>query len=314
MPKRKDRLTFVLKFVFSFSVIALILIFKTSIKDIINTLKELNLFLLALSFSLHAIGLFISAVRWQILIHAQDDSVPLGFLVKSYLVGSFFNLFLPTRIGGDIVRIWDGSRYSKSLLKSSAIILVERFSGILVLFTFAFTASILRIDMAKKIPVIWISLALGFLGLCIIAAFFTPITGRLLGKIPNKGILKKVLRITSDFRQTILFYKKKKMALFKVLIWAFLLQVNVVIHYFLIGKALHLNIGLLDYFMFIPIVHFILLIPITINGLGLREGSYIEIFTFYGILPEAAFCFSIIDLGFMLIIGIIGGIIYVLRK
>lgn len=314
MPKRKYGLTFVLKFVFSFSVIALILIFKTSIKDIINTLKELNLFLLVLSFSLHAIGLFISAVRWQILIHAQDDSVPLGFLAKSYLVGSFFNLFLPTRIGGDIVRIWDGSRYSKSLLKSSATILVERFSGILVLFTFAFTASILRIDMAKKIPVIWISLALGFLGLCIIAAFFTPIAGRLLGKIPNKGILKKVLQIISDFRQTILFYKKKKTALFKVLIWAFLLQVNVVIHYFLIGKALHLNIDLLDYFIFIPIVHFILLIPITINGLGLREGSYIEIFTFYGILPEAAFCFSIIDLGFMLIIGIIGGIIYVLRK
>jgi len=168
--------------------------------------------------------------------------------------------------------------------------------------------------MAKKIPVIWISLALGFLGLCLITAFFTPVAGRLLSKIPNKGILKKVLQIISDFRQTILFYKKKKMALFKVLIWAFLLQVNVVIHYFLIGKALHLNIDLLDYFIFIPIVHFILLIPITINGLGLREGSYIEIFTFYGILPEAAFCFSIIDLGFMLIIGIIGGIIYVLRK
>jgi len=93
MPKRKNRLIFILKFVFSFTVIALILIFKTSIKDIINTLKELNMVLLVLSFSLHAIGLFISAVRWQILIHAQDESVPLGFLVKSYLVGSFFNLF-----------------------------------------------------------------------------------------------------------------------------------------------------------------------------------------------------------------------------
>jgi len=314
MPKRKGLLTFTLKFIFSFTVIALIIIFKTSIKDIINTFKDLNLFLLVLSFSLHSIGLFISAVRWQILIHAQGDSVPLGFLVKSYLVGSFFNLFLPTRIGGDIVRIWDGSRYSQSLLKSSAIILVERFSGILVLFTFAFTASLVRIDMAQKIPVIWISLLLGILGLSLIAGFFTPIAGRFLDKIPDKGVFKKVSQKISDFRKTILFYKKKKIALLKVLIWAFLLQINVIFHYFLIGKALHLNIDLIDYLIFIPVVHLILLIPITINGLGLREGSYIEIFTFYGILPEAAFCFSIIDLGFMLIIGIIGGIIYTLRK
>jgi hypothetical protein len=47
-------------------------------------------------------------------------------------VGTFFNNFLPSRFGGDIVRIWDGSRYSHSLVKSSAIVLVERLTGIIV--------------------------------------------------------------------------------------------------------------------------------------------------------------------------------------
>jgi len=56
------------------------------------------------------------------------------------------------------------------------------------------------------------------------------------------------------------------------------------------------------------------LIPITINGLGLREGAYIEIFEFYGIAPESAFSFALIDVAFMLIIGVIGAIIYVTRK
>jgi len=314
MHRRKNFLVFILKFVFSFSIIALILIFKTSFKDIIDVLKGTSLFWLIISFSLHSLGLLISGIRWQILIRAQGDSVPLGFLVKSYLVGSFFNLFLPTRIGGDIVRIWDGSRYSKSILKSSAIVLVERLSGILVLFLFAFGASLFRLDMAREIPVIWVSMILGLLGLSVIIGFLTPLTNQIIKILPNKRLLKKFKQKILDFRKTIIFYKERRKALYKALFWSFLLQVNVIIHYFLIGKALNLNIQILDYFIFIPIVHLILLIPITINGLGLREGSYIEIFKFYGILPETAFSFAIIDLAFMLIIGTIGGMIYIFRK
>jgi len=70
----------------------------------------------------------------------------------------------------------------------------------------------------------------------------------------------------------------------------------------------------LDYFIFIPIVHLILLIPFTINGLGLREGTYMEIFKYYGISSAAAVSFSWIDLAFMLVVGIAGGIIYIFRK
>jgi uncharacterized membrane protein YbhN (UPF0104 family) len=93
-----------------------------------------------------------------------------------------------------------------------------------------------------------------------------------------------------------------------------LLQLNVILYYFLIGLALHLNIQFIDYFIFIPIVLVIQIIPITINGLGLREGSYIEIFKFYGISPQAAVSFSLVDVGFNLVLGLIGGIIYVSRK
>jgi len=115
MGKKKNFLLFALKFIVSFALIAYILIYRTSIKDILEAISGANLFWIVISFSLHALGLLISAYRWQILIRAQGDSVPLGFLAKSYLVSSFFNNFLPTRIGGDVVRIWDGSRYSRSL-------------------------------------------------------------------------------------------------------------------------------------------------------------------------------------------------------
>lgn len=314
MPKKKDFLVFTLKFVFSASVLAYILISQTSLKDIFVTIKEADHLLLAISFSLHAFGLVISAIRWQILIKAQDDWVPIGFLTKSYLVGSFFNLFLPTRIGGDVVRIWDGSRYSKSLIISSAIVLVERLSGVVVLFLFAFCASLLRLDMAQRFPVIWVALILSLCGLGLLALFLTPLSDFVLGKLPEKKPLSTVIQKIRQFRETVLLYRKRKGALGKAFFWAALLQINVIVHYYLIGEALDLDIALLDYFIFIPIVHLILLIPITINGLGLREGAYLEIFRYYGISSAAAISFSWIDLAFMLIVGLSGGIIYVFRK
>jgi len=314
MAKKKDFLIFALKFIFSFSIIAYLLIKAAPVKDILQTLSGVSFFWLMISFSLHSLGLLISSYRWQILIKAQGDHVPLGFLAKSYLVSSFFNNFLPTRIGGDIVRIWDGSRYSRSLLKSSATVLVERFTGIIILLVFALAASLIRLDMAQKIPVIWISLLFGLLGLILVALFFSPFFAKVVEKIPEKGILRRIKPKIFAFREAILIYKDKKSYFFKALFWAFLLQINVIVHYFLIGKALHLKIQLIDYFVFIPIVHLVLIIPITISGFGLREGIYIEIFKFYGISAPTAFSFSFIDVIFQLVVGLVGAYIYVTRK
>lgn len=315
MPKKNDLRILALKLIFSFSIIAFILLKKVQIKDIPLALKDIDIFWLVLSFSLHALGLFISAYRWQILIRAQGDSVPLGFLAKSYLVCNFFNLFLPTRFGGDVVRIWDGSRYSESLLKSSAIVIVERFTGVIILFAFAFIVSLSRLDMARSLPVIWISLLVGFIGLFLVSLFLTPFAQFFLGKIPERGLLQKIKSKILEFRRVILVYKNKKGALFRALFWAFLLQVNVILHYYLAGKAFHLAIPLLDYFIFIPIILLILTIPVTISGLGLREALFIQIFATYGIAEHVSFSFSVVaDFGFTLIIGIIGGIVFINRK
>jgi len=314
MPDRKKTYLFILKLVFSLSIIVYLLTRKAPIPKIIQDLSGVDLFWLVVAFSLHAFGLFASAYRWQILAQAQGDEVPLGYLAKSYLVGTFFNNFLPSRFGGDIVRIWDGSRYSRSLVKSSAIVLVERLTGIIVLFIFALVMSLFRLNMALRIPVIRISLLLGLLGLTTIAAFFLPVTKHLLIKLPEGGIAGKTKHKIIAFRDTILAYRAQKGPFLKATFWAFLLQLNVIVYYFLIGKSLHLNIVFTDYFIFIPLVLLIQAIPISINGLGLREGSYMEIFRYYGIPAHAAFAFSIVDVAFVLILGIAGGIIYITRK
>ena len=309
----KKTLSLLLKLAFSLAVLAFVFS-KTPLRDIGRSLGGAAWPWLLPAFSLFALGLLISAYRWQILAGAQGDAVPLGFLVRSYLVGVFFNNFLPTRFGGDIVRIWDGSKYSKSLVKSSAAVLVERSTGILVLFLFALGASLFRLDMARRVPVIWIALLFGLGGLAAAVLFFLPVCGRWLERIPERKIIGPVKHKILALRATILSFKDKRAAFFKAMGWALLLQVNVLVHYFLIGKALHLSIGLLDYFVFIPLVLLIQILPVSINGLGVRELSYIEIFRFYGIPAGTAVAFSAVEIGLGLIVGIIGGAIYVGRK
>lgn len=303
-----------LRLLVSLSILAFILIKQTSFGEIGQVLRTVDAGWLALAFSLHAFGLFASAYRWQILARAQGDEIPLGFLAKSYLVGQFFNNFLPTNFGGDVVRIWDGSRYSRSLVKSSAIVLVERFTGIMVLFLMASAGSLFRLEMARDVPVILAALVLGLLGFVSVALFLTGFAARSLAALPLRGFPGRLRDKLLVFRETILHYRTQKGPFARATLWAFLLQLNVVVYYFLIGRALHLKIHFVDYFVFIPLVLIIQTVPITISGLGLREESYIEIFRYYGIAAQTAVSFSLIGVAFNLVIGLMGGIIYVTRR
>lgn len=311
---RKKRIAFFLKLAFSLALLGFLLIFKASPGDILQVLGGVDIVLLCFAFSLHAVGLLISAYRWQILAGAQGDEIPFGILVKSYLVALFFNNFLPSSYGGDVIRVWDGSRYSQSLAKSSAVVIVERLTGIAVLFLFAFLASLLRLDMAAEIPVVWVSLVLGLCGLAAVGVFFLPVAERAAAGLAGRLFPAKIKTGIGEFRRAVLHYKTQRRLFLKALVWAFALQVNVVVFFYLIGRAFHLDIAFLDYFIFIPIVHLIQIIPITINGLGLREGSYIQIFAFYGISPQTAFSFSIVDFGSRLLLSLAGGVLFAIRK
>ena len=314
MAKRRT-LSFLLKL--AFSAAALVVFFlasKVSFRDIGRTLAGVAWGWLAVAFSLLVLGLVLSAYRWRILVRAQGDDAPLGFLIKSYLVGTFFNNFLPTRFGGDVVRIWDGSKHSRSLVRSSAVVLVERATGIVVLLLFALIASLFRLDMARRVPVVWAALALGVAGLAAAAMFFLPAAGRLLARLPEVGFIGRAKHKIIAFREAILRYREARGAFARAGVLAVLLQLNVIVYYVLIGKALGLNIGLLDYFIFIPIVHLVQLLPVTINGAGLREGAYVQIFHFYGLPPEAAWSFSIIEVALGLVVGLVGGAVYLARK
>ncbi|MGQ9698583.1 MAG: lysylphosphatidylglycerol synthase transmembrane domain-containing protein, partial [Armatimonadota bacterium] len=92
------------------ALLVLFVVTRVDVRDVMSAAAGARGWLVLLAGSLHLVGYLVSAVRWKILLAALGADVPLGTLVSSYLVGSFFNSFLPTTVGGDVVRIWDTSR------------------------------------------------------------------------------------------------------------------------------------------------------------------------------------------------------------
>ncbi len=304
---------FLIKLTVSILLFSYIILYKVDLTEFFSIIKKTNLFYLFLAFLLFFVGIYLSVLRWNIMFGFDDETSPgIKTLFSSYMVANFFNLFLPTRFGGDIVRISDTRESTGSTVKSTGIVIAERLNGILVLFLFALFSSVLYLIEGVRNQFLLFVLGVSCLGILSIAFSFSEFPLVIVSKI---GFLPEKLKLrVVDFTKTINRYKKDKKLFFRITFYSFLLQLNVIIHYYFIGKALDLRLSFLSYFTFIPMLLVVLSIPISVNGLGLREGSLILMFKSFSIQPEFAFSFAMLDLFLMVILGLTGGVVFVLRK
>ncbi|MCP5063718.1 MAG: flippase-like domain-containing protein, partial [Ignavibacteriae bacterium] len=120
--------------------------------DIFESFKSSDKLKLILAFSLHAVGLTVSAIRWKVLLNAQGVQSKIGFLIKSYMVATFFNHFMPSTVGGDSVRAYDSWRLGENKTKALAVVMVDRFMGLLTLLVFVIIATFFTEKITSKIP------------------------------------------------------------------------------------------------------------------------------------------------------------------
>ena len=313
--KNKKAILLVTRIVISASLIAFLI--KTQIKafsDIIEILKSSDKVLLLLSFSTHALGTYITAFRWKALLNTQKVKLSTSTLSATVLVGSFFNNFLPTSIGGDVFRTYDVSKKAKIPLGTSAsVILVERFSGVVSAAIYAVVALFLGFTTIGHRSVI-IPIVIFFVVTVILAILIiNPYLFRL-GKISGKfKFMRKLTEKLSNVYNTLASFKKYKVVLIEVLIFSFLLQFTVILNWYLAAMALGINLTLTSFIFIVPVVAVIAMIPISIGGIGLRENSLAFIMVAMGVNNEKAALCSLIILFMLIIMGGVGGIIYIIR-
>ena len=355
MGSNKRFLSISLKLVVSVSLLIYVLA-KVDITLIWSSIRKASLVWLAFALSLHFVGLFLSACRWRLLLNAQGIDASLRALSSSYMVGFFFNTFLPTTVGGDITRAYDVSRRGHLMggksptrnrapreartEKSIAVIIVERSGGVASLLFLAIVASLFGGSIFARLPSFWLTFCLLLFLLCFAIAVLNPSVSGWLGRIfkippsppeairsrpvpspPYSKIQRKVSAGVSHFGSRVLaileaisVYKSKRKSFFMALAFSLGLQINTVIHCYLIARGLGIDVPVVYFFMIVPLVILVLLLPISINGIGVRENAYGFFLGQLGVGMTVSIALAWISFALVLIFAVAGGIIYILRK
>lgn len=302
------------KLVVSCGLIALVLR-GTDVGEVLGAIGRADMRLVLLSLCLFFVGYGITAGRWRTLLGTQRVEASLAVLIRSFMVAVFFNNLLPSTIGGDAIRVYDSWRLGCGKAEAVVVIFMDRFMGLLSLVLFASAGLALLPELPVDVPLAQAAALLGVGGVAVILWFMfspppTPPSGQG-GPFVAVPFVERTLR---RLREAVDSFRGKRGALGRALALSLLLQVNVVVAYYLMARSLDLPVPFLDYFLIIPAALLILMAPVSINGIGLREGAFVFFLGLYGVGKAEAVAFAWIAYGVLLVQGLLGGIVYAFRR
>jgi len=274
---------------------------------IADTLAQTNLLIFSLAVGFFLFNIIIASFRLNLLFVGEGISMPPGKIIQLSFIGFFFNNFMPTAVGGDIVKAYYVHKETGKTAKSFISVFMDRFIGLfsfVCLGAFALLLSWKTIDGELKNIVLIFALG-GIAGFFIILnthvakvmlSFFSKL------KLWNLGErLSRVYRAVHE-------YRNKKNVILKVMGISLITQsIYFSIIYFL-SVSIAANVPLKTVFLIMPVVSVVSMLP-SLGGLGLREGAMVALFGPV-IGAEAAFSISILLLVTLLIASLIGGFIY----
>jgi len=313
--KHKKKIFTIFRIVVSVGLVAYLI--KSQFKDfktILDMIKTVNIPLLLAAASIHIFGVWISAVRWQLILKTQGIRISQGYLSSSFLIGSFFNNVLPTSVGGDIFRSLDIANKAKiSVGKSASVLVIDRFAGVVSAALYAVIALFLGFTSIGTTSYV-IPIAI-FFAICIILGFLilNPSILRLNKIVRKIKFLSKIREKLIEVYHTFLSFKKYKLALFEALLCSIALHFGVICNYYLAARSLGINLSLASFIFIVPVVATIVMLPIAIGGTGLRENALVFFMVALGAQNEKAAMTSLVLFAMLLVLGIIGGIIYAVR-
>jgi len=268
--------------------------------------------LLLLSFAVFVSRNIFGALRNKVLLAYKSFDFSLAALVRLYFIGFFFNLFLPTVVGGDIARGYYLYTYSGGKEETISSILVERALGILAMMFL----SVVSIALAEAVGLnvvadrtIKVIFCLFGAGLVLSLLFFCERTERVLERALPERLTRK-FRSPMNVVLHVIKYNKAPSVLLYAFVLSLLFQFLSIVSTYLISSALGSSMDFLYFLMLLPVIWLISMVPISINGLGLREGSFVFLFGAAGMQKETAMTISVIWLAQTILLGVMGGIAF----
>jgi uncharacterized protein (TIRG00374 family) len=245
------------------------------------------------------------AWRWIDLLAALSHGTrpPFPTVLRIFFVSTFVGTFLPS-VGGDVYRAYSLSRHDVRLAESAASVLMDRVLGVLSIVLLGAAAAAAAPALARH-PAVAAALGLAATG-CLLAAatIFSDRAAaavhRAAGLLPHATLERLSRKMTDAVRR----YARHRGTLLRVLGASVAVQVIRVLQAYCLGRAVGLALPLSVYLVFIPIILLVMLLPVTINGLGTSQVAFDWLFT-----PLAADAAAVVALSLLFVaLGIVGNL------
>ena len=293
----------------------LLLIFLFSRVDratLLGVIKGADMPLLFLGLVIFFFNYLFCFLRWAMLLKVVDIRLPLGRLIISYSGSMFFNVVLPSTIGGDLVRSLDLAAHTKKPKEIVATVLLDRLSGYVGLVILAVSALILGRRLIQD-TIVFVSIGLlTFLLLLILLVLFNRFVYRKVNQFLESLGTGRIREAIRSLHHQMHIFRNHKAMIVKNLFLSVIVQLTMPLSFYFIGRSLGIHIDLVYFFIFVPIIGAITLLPISIGGLGLRDASTVFFFAKAGVDKDLSFAMSLLSFSFLIFYGVLGGIIYVL--
>ncbi|MBI4534160.1 MAG: flippase-like domain-containing protein [Candidatus Melainabacteria bacterium] len=283
---------------------SLFLFGKVSLAESWEAALNANRWYLSIAVVSFLLSAFVNAHRWQLLAHAVGLRKSIFELVQYCYVGLFFNLFLPSTVGGDFSRCYYLSKGTNKYANAFYSVVADRVVGIAVLFLMA-SAGILFGPGGSGLP--WQLKWPIFAGTIFVFGLL-PVVPRVAELVLGKH--NWLSRQLNESAANV--YWRDKNLMFVCLVWSILLQMVMVGCHIAVGLSLGLtSIPLWYYFVFYPSVAVLGFITPSFNGIGIREWAYTYFLMLVGVPRAHALTFAIMWLGLITLSSLVGGLVYV---
>jgi glycosyltransferase 2 family protein len=279
--KIPPRLALALRLAVSAALVAWILR-RTPFQTVGAAFRSADLRFVLLALALNLFDTFASVRRWRLLIRAQGGEAPFPGLVRAYFIGIFFNNLLPSTIGGDTVRVAYTARSGVGRTRALVVVFIDRLVGVLALMLFAVLGVLASGRITARMPSLlaWVMGGAAALGL-------------------GAGVL--FLRLN---------WHGKWGVLARAFGWSLLLQTSVVLSSWCLARALHVPIPLPYFFLIVPLALFVMMLPVSINAIGVRENVWAFFFAAFGVPAALGVAVAWLSYGLVLLQALAGGAVY----
>ncbi len=265
-----------------------------------------------------ALGLFLSSTllgsyQWGRLLRAVGLPLSFARVCSYYHVGLFFNNFLPANIGGDIARVVDASRHASGKATALSTVVMDRTLGMVALGGLALVTAWPAMPLYHLEPLYFLLVAFFACGLGLLWATLNArwLLG-LEGVLRRVGLGRWVPRL-ERVAESMATFRRHPGPLAGLLGVALLTQLSRVAVHALAARALGIVLPLHYFFLFVPLLAVLVSLPISFNGIGVREGAGIVLFGMVGVDRAHAFSLQVVTYLIAVAVSLLGGLVFISR-